>query len=177
MSRYYKVGFEKLDKEKYEFLLEKRCIARKNGDFQLDRRIRAVILVGYQCVKQVEAAKMCETHVRNLRRWLADYRKGGYEELANFKYKGKTPRLKPEQLAQLEKIVEADPIDRGYDSGIWTADMVVDVIFKEFGVKYSASMVQKILRKLGFSFKLAKKNSPGRTRQNKRNGWIKPCRK
>lgn len=177
MRKCYKTGFKKLDEAEYRFLLEKRAMAKKNGDFQLDKRIRAVILVGFDHIKQVEAAPMCETSPRNLRRWLALYRKGGYENLANFKYKGRTPWLKPEQLAQLDGIVEADPTERGYDTGIWTAAIVVNVIFKEFGVKYSDSMVQKILRKLGFSFKLAKKNSPGRTRQNKGSGWMKPCRK
>ena len=176
MKRYIKVGFKKLEEEEYEFLLEKRAIARKKGNFQLDERLRAVILVGYERLKQKEAARMCETHPRNLSRWLALYRKSGYEELANFKYKGKPAELNREQLARLDEIVDAAPRQWGYDSGTWTAGMVVEVIFKEFGVKYSNSAVQKILRKLGFSFKLAKKNSPGQTRGRRRSGWMKNCR-
>lgn len=56
--------------------------------------------------------------------------------MANFKYKRKASQLKLEQLAQLENIIEADLTQQGYDAGIWRAGNVVDVIFKEFSVKY-----------------------------------------
>jgi transposase len=171
-----KVGFTISDEE-YEVLLEKRVLAKKRGKIQLDRRIRAVILVGYEHISQQEAARMCETHPRNLGKWLALYRKGGYEELANSKYEGRHPRLDETQLAKLKEIVASEPAEYGYECGTWYATMVMDVIFKKFDVKFSASMVQKILRKLGFSFKLPKKNSPGQTLQSKKSGWIEPCRK
>jgi len=177
MKRFYKVGFDRLSREEYEFLLEKRALARKKGNFQLDKRLKAVILVGYQRVKQREAAILrCETHPYNLSRWLALYRKGGYDELSNFKYKGRNPRLSSEQMAELDAIVESDPIEHGYENGGWHAAMVMEVIVKKFGVKFSASMVQKILRKLKFSYKLAKKNSLEQTQKNNRSGWIKPFR-
>lgn len=175
--KYRKKGFARLSREEYEFLLEKRAAAKKNGDFKLDRRIRGVILVGYKGVKQCEAARRCETHPRNFSKWLALYREGGYEELANFKYKGKPHSLSPEQLKKLDAIVEGDPAEYNYDAGLWTASMVMEVIYREFGVRYSVSMVQKILRKLGFSFKMGKKNSRRQARQNKKSGWTKNCRK
>ncbi|MCD4784910.1 MAG: helix-turn-helix domain-containing protein [Candidatus Eremiobacteraeota bacterium] len=164
--KYYKKGFKKISRDEYEFLIQERAKAKKRGDFKLDKRLRAITLVGYKQVTQVEAARRCEIHVRNLRKWLLLYREGGYEELTNFKYNGRPSRLNDEQLNGLKKIVEADPDEQGYDTGIWTAATAMNVIFKKFCVKYSASMVQKILRK---------KNSPGQTPKPGRSGWIRPC--
>jgi len=173
--KYYKKGFRKISREEYEFLIQERAKAKKKGDFNLDKRLRAVTLVGYKQITQVEAAGRCEIHVRNLRKWLSLYQEGGYEELTNFGYNGRPSRLNEEQLNELKKIVEADPDEHGYDTGIWTATMVMNVIFKKFGVKYSASMVQKILRKLGFSFKLPPKKLSGQTPKPGKSGGIRPC--
>jgi transposase len=171
----HKVGFEQLSREEYEFLLSKRAVARKRGKLQLDRRLRAVILVGFRRMTIAQAALMCEVHPRNLSKWLALYRRGGYEELARCRHTGRKPRLTPEQMMQLEAIVLADPLAYGYESGGWDAIMVTEVILKTFGVAFSPSMVQKILRKLEFSYKLAKKNSPKRTLESGRSGWTKRC--
>lgn len=175
--KYYKKGFARISQEEYELLIQERAKARKVGNFKLDSRLRAVILVGYDRTTQEEAARRCEVNVRNLRKWLALYRDGGFEALSNFKYKGRPARLNAEQLDELKEIVEKGPEEEAFESGIWTAAMVMDVIFRKFGVKYSASMVQKILRKLGFSFKLPQKNSPARTRKPGINGWTRPCLK
>lgn len=173
--RYKKVGFGPLSQREYEFLLEKRAVAKKEGKVLLDQRLRAVILVGYKRMTIEEAAVMCETSPRNLSRWLAWYRAGGYEELARCRHTGRKPRLTPEQMKQLDAIVLADPGDYGYESGGWDAKMVTEVIRKTFGVAFTPSMVQKLLRKLEFSYKLAKKNSPRPTRGNSGSGWTKRC--
>jgi transposase len=172
-----KIGFQKLSDKEYEFLLEKQKQAKKKGDFKLYNRIKAIILVGYKGMKQKDAALMCEVHSRNLSKWLAFYRSGGYDELSNYNYKGRPARLSSDQVDKLGKIVDCEPLEQGYDGGIWTASMVVEVIFREFGVNYSASRVQRLLRKMGFSFKLPKKNFQALKKQHGISGWKKNCPK
>src|SRR5437762_2870917 len=83
--------------------------------------------------------------------WLADARGGG---LAPDRKKppGRTPKLSDRQLGQLYGMLFKDPRQFEFDFGLWTRQMVAELIERTFGVTMSVSAVGVMLRnRLGMS--------------------------
>jgi transposase len=59
--------------------------------------------------------------------------------------------LSPNQKRQLEKILLRGSLAAGYSSELWTCPRVAEVIRREFGVKYHADHVWRLLRGLNWS--------------------------
>jgi transposase len=73
---------------------------------------------------------------------------------------GPKPRLSPEQLAQLSKIVETGP-DRNIDAVVrWRRVDLERVIAERFGVDFHERYVGTLLKKLGFSHVSARPRHP-----------------
>lgn len=167
-----KKGF-RLSEEEAAFLEGKLKSLQGARHYGLRSRVKGVLLVGGTArLKNEEAAHRCKVHVRTLREWLARYREGKYEGLRRRPVSGRPSRLTDSQKEELKRIVKESPESLGYETGTWTASLVREVIEKRFGVKYSVNNVQWLLKRLGCSFKLPEKKTPGQTRQSGRNGWM-----
>jgi len=59
--------------------------------------------------------------------------------------------LNDKQLLQLAGWIRRDPRQLEFEFGLWTRNMVRDLIRRKFGVNYSAQNVGRILKMLGFS--------------------------
>jgi len=92
-------------------------------------------------------------HRKSVYRWLAAERDGGREALIAKRAPGRAPLLSAQQRARVRAIVIGkDPRqDYQFDFGLWTRDLVRQVIRKEFGVKMHITTVGRLLRRLGLS--------------------------
>lgn len=87
--------------------------------------------------------------------WAKRFNEFGVEGLKDKPKPGRKSRIHPEQLSQLKRVVlESPPEEYGYNTAVWTAPMLVEVIEKEFGIHYSDDAVYFLLKKkLGLSYK------------------------
>jgi transposase len=81
----------------------------------------------------------------------------GVPALRPLKAPGPRPRLSEEQTAELVKAVEEGPEAAGFDSGVWTARMIAEFIWRRFMVAYKWKYVPELLHKLGFSVQRPRK--------------------
>jgi transposase len=84
--------------------------------------------------------------------WLAKYREGGRDALRARPVPGRPPKLTGEQMRRLYTLITgSDPRQLEFAFGLWTRDMVRELIRREFRVSLSAVSVGRLLRTLGLS--------------------------
>ncbi|MCA9698629.1 MAG: IS630 family transposase [Myxococcales bacterium] len=130
--------------------------AERRKDLAEWRRGRAVL--GY--IEGRKVAELCtESGVTrgSVNRWLQWYEAAGVEGLATSIAPGPAPKLTPEQLEELARIIDGGPLAAGYQSGVWTGPMIGDLIEERFGVRYHNHHVPRLLHGLGFSVQRPRK--------------------
>jgi transposase len=83
--------------------------------------------------------------------WLKRAKEGGIDALRHCKAPGASPRLTPEQRAQLPQLLAQGAQSFGFQGGLWTLPRVTEVVRREFGVSYDPSQVSRILKLCGWS--------------------------
>lgn len=84
--------------------------------------------------------------------WLADYDERGTAAFQVRKPPGATPKLTEKQLSKLRQwVVGRDPRQLQFDYGLWTREVIRDLIEREFGVTYTLQGLGKMLSRLGLS--------------------------
>jgi transposase len=83
--------------------------------------------------------------------WLKRAKEGGIDALRHCKAPGASPRLTPEQRAQLPQLLAQGAQSFGFQGGLWTLPRVTEVVRREFGVSYDPSQVSRILKLGGWS--------------------------
>src|ERR687895_2268298 len=79
--------------------------------------------------------------------------KGDYEALESRKPPGAKPVITPEMEGWLEEtVLNSTPVQHGYDTNLWTRDILAELLKKEFGVSVSGLSVSLHLRKRGLSY-------------------------
>ena len=146
-----------LSKHEVMEIAKARRKAQDDNDHDLDRRLRAIELVGKKRYTQVVAGEMLEVTASAVTRWVMKYREHGIPGLYTKKAKGAVPRLGKRQLERLKELIIRGPENCGLDTGVWTGPTVQTLVEKRFGVVYSSSQVRRILHKLGFSVQYPKK--------------------
>src|SRR5918997_776634 len=119
-------------------------------DWREGRRLRAWVLHQHGWTGTAIAAALGVTKGA-VSRWLKRAREGGVEALYTQPPPGPTPRLTPEQLAQLPSLLAEGAEAFGFLGEVWTAKRVAMVIRKEFGVRYHPDHVGRLLRTAGWS--------------------------
>jgi len=119
------------------------------AELEVRRRLAVGMLAKGKSLREV--AELVGASMSSVKRWKAAWKKGGVEAVAAKPHPGRTPRLSPAQLRQLEKTLLRGPIAAGYSTDLWTCPRVAAVIAKRFGVAYHEAHVWKLLRKLGWS--------------------------
>ena len=84
--------------------------------------------------------------------WLARYRNGGWSALDARKRGGRKPKLDAKAIQWIYKTVtEKNPLQLKFTFALWTAKMIGQIIFTEFGIKLSKASVCRLLAQLGLT--------------------------
>jgi transposase len=124
--------------------------ATRCRDAKAARRMLALALVLEGASREM-AARHAGMDRQTLRDWVHRYNAEGLAGLRDRPHLGPTPRLAPEQLAELAQTVEDGP-DPATDGVVrWRRVDLQAVIARRFGVQLHERSVGKILRRLGFA--------------------------
>ena len=136
-----------------------RGLARRSKDVHQSRRLLSLAAVR-DGMDRGAAAKIGGMDRQTLRDWVHRFNAQGPEGLLDRWTSGPTPRLGPEQSAEVARIVEAGP-DRAIDGVVrWRRADLKRVIAERFGVDYHERYVGTLLKKLGFSHISARPRHP-----------------
>lgn len=83
--------------------------------------------------------------------WLKRAREGGVATLYRRKAAGRKARLSNEQRARLPELLRRGAEAYGFRGDIWTRGRVADVIWREFGVRYTPTHAGRLVRACGWS--------------------------
>lgn len=130
---------------------------RSNDGRKLDHQTLEVLRL--RAVEQVGAGEHPEDvatalglHRKTVYGWLAKAREGGTEALKAKPVPGRPPKLSSSQMRKVYTIVAGtDPRQHAFDFGLWTRDIIREVIRRDFGIGLSAVSVGRLLKKLGLS--------------------------
>ncbi len=91
-------------------------------------------------------------NLRSVFRWLAEYRRGGWDRLTARKRGGRPPKLDGAALRWIYKaIADKNPLQFKFPFALWTAAMVQTLIAERFDVRLSHSSVCRLLIQLGLT--------------------------
>lgn len=92
---------------------------------------------------------LCRTSIH---RWLRAEKAGGETALKSRTHPGPTPKLTPKQKQQARQwICGKDPRQHGFDFGLWTRRIIVDLIERKFKKKVGVTTVGRLLAELGIT--------------------------
>jgi transposase len=130
---------------------------RENDGRKLDHRtlealrLRAIDQV-HQGARPEDVAVALGLHRKTVYAWLKKYREGGRNALLARPVPGRPSRLSEHQLRELSALItRTDPRQFDFESALWTADLVRQVIRRKFGVTLSPVSVARQLDKLGMA--------------------------
>lgn len=139
---------------------ELRRLARKGKDANQSRRLLSLASV-LDGKSRAEAALVGGMDRQTLRDWVHRFNAAGPDGLKDNWASGPTPRLSPDQKAELAAIVEAGP-NRETDGVVrWRRIDLQRVIAERFGIDYCERYVGTLLKKIGFSHIAARPRHPG----------------
>src|ERR1700693_3980952 len=82
-------------------------------------------------------------------KWLETHRRGGKEALRARKHPGPVPKLSPAQKLKVRKWINGrDPRQYGFDFGLWTRQIVADLVEEQFCVAMGVPAVGRLLAEL-----------------------------
>ena len=116
------------------------------------RRLRAANLL-QQGESQAEVARVLGAHRQTLHRWAKRVEREGRAALRKTGRAGRKPRLNAAELRRIVQELKRGPEVLGYETSLWTAPRIADLIERECGIHYHTGHVWRILRQLGWSRK------------------------
>ncbi len=121
-------------------------------DFEaLERRRFEAFRLLKQELSQSEVARQVGVHRQSVSRWAAQVTEEGRAGLKKAGRAGRRPKLGREDLRKIERGLKRGPEALGYETKLWTARRVADLIVQECGVKFHPVHVWRILGQLGWS--------------------------
>jgi transposase len=123
---------------------------KRDFDALEKRRMHAAQLLK-QGVHEAEVARRVGVHRQSVNRWAGQLAGSGVSGLKKTGRAGRKPRLSEADLEKIRQALELGPEALGYETDLWTAGRVADLIERECGVKYHPGHVWKVLKNLGWS--------------------------
>lgn len=131
--------------------LEKVLIqADQEGNLRVWKRVKVVLAYA----AGVSVTDICHTFgvsCRTVFNCWERYQCEGVTGLLEREHTGRPSRLSVEQQEILCEILDSGPVAYGFETGLWTAPRIAQVIEAEFHVQYHSHHVCKLLAQLGFS--------------------------
>jgi transposase len=162
--------FIKLHAKTKTFLKNKMAKAALDGADRVARRIHAVLLNG-DGRTSTEIAKVLNVSREKVSEWLKIYDRSGFQELLEGERSGRPSRLSDIQKILLCDIIDSGPVAYGLLTGIWTSQVISNVIESEFNIHYHPGHVRKLLQDFGFSVQTPKRLLAAADKE-KRDKWI-----
>jgi transposase len=148
------------------------CMATSLFDKSAERRRLQAMALLNQGWSQSEVARHFGVTPAAVCQWVKAFRRDGPEALKARPHPGAPSRLTESQLKQLEQLLLAGARQQGYCTELWTLPRVVELIGKHFGVKYDASGVWHVLRRMGWSCQKPERRARERSEEAV-GGWRK----
>lgn len=123
---------------------------KRNFDALEKRRMQAAKLL-MQGVHEAEVARRVGAHRQSVNRWSRQLAVSGPEGLKKVGRAGRKPQLTNADREKIKEALKRGPEALGYETSLWSAWRVSDLIERECGVKYHPGHVWKVLRSLGWS--------------------------
>jgi len=144
--------------ELYHTSKELKKLARQEKDPKIAVRIRAVYLALMEkTVEQIaENLGYCR---RTVQRWVQQYNRYGLEGIQDAKGRGKKSRLNDDQIQWLRQRIDEGPKPEDRISVFYAKD-IKRIINKQFGIDYHLHSVQRLLKKLGYSYVSSRPEHP-----------------
>ena len=95
-----------------------------------------------------------------VRNWLTRVTLHGLGRRYDLKKTGAPPKLTIKQFAELRQNLIDGPRSCGFESGVWTAPLLINHIRAKYGVEYTDGGIYHILQRLGFSSKTPRPKHP-----------------
>ncbi len=114
------------------------------------RRMEAARLLR-EGLSQSAVAREVGVHRQSVSRWARELEQSGVRGLRKAKRSGRPAKLTAAQLRDLERALKRGPEALGFDTGLWTASRVRELIEYRTGVRYHEDHVWRILRKLNWT--------------------------
>ena len=102
-------------------------------------------------LSQSAVAREVGVHRQSVSRWARELEQSGVRGLRKAKRSGRPAKLTAAQLRDLERALKRGPEALGFDTGLWTASRVRELIEYRTGVRYHEDHVGRILRKLNWT--------------------------
>jgi len=84
--------------------------------------------------------------------WLARYRRGGWGALDACKRGGRPPKLTAKMLQWIyDTVTVKDPRQLKFPFALWTALMIAELVWRQYGIRLSKASVCRLLNQLGLS--------------------------
>jgi len=125
---------------------ELRNLYRHETNRRIADRIQCILLLD-EGHNKTEVARIMMVSTKTVKRWIQKYVRQGIEGLCLLEYdqNGQAGRLSHAETEQLTSWLD--------EQGICSAQEVINHIQKTFGKEYSASGIQKLLKRLNYSYK------------------------
>lgn len=102
-------------------------------------------------------------------KWLRMFRHGGWEALRSTRAPGPEPKLTQREKQRLGKLLMKNPMQLHFDFGLWTLEMVRELVQQKFKKRVSIPTVTRMLTEIGYSrqkpLQRAYEQDPERVRQ------------
>jgi len=118
---------------------------------QLETRRRKAMGLLRQKLSLNEVARRLGCHASSVLRWRDRMRREGAKGLKVRPTPGRPPRLSASQRRRLVRHLLKGPESLGYETQLWTAKRIAELILKLFGVSYHPAHVGRLMHGLGWS--------------------------
>jgi len=108
-----------------------------------------------QSLKSV--ARLLHIDVKTVYNWLCRFMAKGLGWLCGRRYqgRGRKSKLSGEQKHALYAMVKAGPEANGFGGGVWNSAMIVELIWRRWGIRYNPRYLSRLLKRLGLSYQKA----------------------
>lgn len=125
-------------------------VYRKEHDGRMKERYHAIALM-LEGKTAPEAAQILHLVRDTTWEWAVKYNESGIDGLKRVSPPGMIAQLTKEQLAMLERDLEKEPSELGYEFPRWTGKTVAFHIHAKYGATMGERMAQKWIKRLGFT--------------------------
>jgi transposase len=152
-------------------LIDLRKQAKQENEYRVATRLHAIIL-SLEGYPPGSIAHILKANRTSIPEWINKWNLHGVDGLLEGYRSGRKSNLTSDDKQALYDIIESGPVAYGFNTGIWTSPVIKKVIEDEFGVRYHAAHVRKLLHQIGLSVQRPT-CKPAKANPKERNKWIR----